>query len=599
MDRPGARPEVYAYGLRNPWRFSFDRETGALAIGDVGQNSREEIDYRRGGRGRRRQLRLVRLRGGTSASTTTRRPPGTCRPVLSYGRDEGCSVTGGYVVRDPGLPALAGRYLYGDYCAGELRSFAPVAAKGGVRAGATARSASRCPSLSSFAEDEAGRIYATSLDGPVFRLVAMRTPVPIRALGAAAAAAAPRAARSRRRARRRPAAPPTGDGSGGFALTQIGSFEPAGPRGQRARHRRALYVVETRGRDPGRTGPAARCRSPSSTSPTWSQLLRRGGAALGRLPPRLPEATACFYVYFTNNAGDERGRRVPPATASSASWRVAPAPGASSTSRHPVNGNHNGGQLQFGPDGFLYIAPGDGGAGGDPPNNAQNPRQPARQAAADRPAGSAGQAAAQAQAEEAPEDPQAADRAAGSRAPYGIPRANPFARGAGLRRGLRARPAQPVPVLLRRAQRPAIAIGDVGQGCREEIDYLHAAGSAPRRELRLVGLRGDRASSTRRASPRDAIFPIHEYDNAGAGPGCSPLGDFEGTSVIARLRRPRRRGSPTSTGRLLYTRHRQRRDPHPDPRRRRAPSTSGRPGSRCPETGCPSPSPRASAATST
>ena len=170
VDRPGARPEVYAYGLRNPWRFSFDRETGALAIGDVGQNSREEIDIVAAGEGAGANF-------GWSAFEAEERfnedqeAPGHVPPVLSYGRDEGCSVTGGHVVRDPGLPALAGRYLYGDYCAGELRSFAPVAAKGGFRVAADRPLGLEVPSLSSFAEDEAGRIYATSLDGPVFRLV--------------------------------------------------------------------------------------------------------------------------------------------------------------------------------------------------------------------------------------------------------------------------------------------------------------------------------------------------------------------------------------------------------------------------------------------
>jgi hypothetical protein len=88
-------------------------------------------------------------------------------PVLTYGRDGGCSVTGGYVVRDPGLPALEGRYVYGDFCAGELRSFDPA----GGKARDDRSEGLEVPQLSSFAEDTQGRVYATSLAGPVFRLV--------------------------------------------------------------------------------------------------------------------------------------------------------------------------------------------------------------------------------------------------------------------------------------------------------------------------------------------------------------------------------------------------------------------------------------------
>ncbi|HET8976429.1 MAG TPA: PQQ-dependent sugar dehydrogenase [Solirubrobacterales bacterium] len=169
-DEVGARPEIYSYGLRNPWRFSFDRETGDLAIGDVGQSSREEIDFVAAGEGAGANF-------GWSAFEAEERfnddqqAPGHVPPVLSYGRDEGCSVTGGYVVRDPELPALAGRYLYGDYCAGELRSFRPVVTGSDVSARGDRGLGLEVSALSSFAEDEQGRIYATSLDGPVFRLV--------------------------------------------------------------------------------------------------------------------------------------------------------------------------------------------------------------------------------------------------------------------------------------------------------------------------------------------------------------------------------------------------------------------------------------------
>jgi glucose/arabinose dehydrogenase len=168
VGRAGARPEIYSYGLRNPWRFSFDRETGALSIGDVGQDRFEEIDY----------LPLAAAAGanfgwsafeGDAPFNEDQSAPGAVRPVLTYGRDEGCSVTGGYVVRDPNLRSLYGRYLYGDFCAGLLRSFIPPAAAGGT-AGDDRELGLEVPELSSFGEDSEGRIYAASLTGPVYRL---------------------------------------------------------------------------------------------------------------------------------------------------------------------------------------------------------------------------------------------------------------------------------------------------------------------------------------------------------------------------------------------------------------------------------------------
>jgi glucose/arabinose dehydrogenase len=165
-ETPGARPEIYSLGLRNPWRFSFDRDTAALSIGDVGQNALEEIDYVSADEDAGANFGWSAFEG-TDRFNSDQEAPGHVPPVLTYGRDEGCSVTGGYVVRDPDLKALRGRYLYGDFCAGQLRSFVP--GRGGARddrpVGLTV------PDLSSFGEDGQGRIYATSLSGPVFRLV--------------------------------------------------------------------------------------------------------------------------------------------------------------------------------------------------------------------------------------------------------------------------------------------------------------------------------------------------------------------------------------------------------------------------------------------
>jgi glucose/arabinose dehydrogenase len=162
VHRRGARPEIYAYGLRNPWRFAFDGRD--LAIADVGQNQEEEVDFAPHGSARGANYgwrvwegRLHHL-SGTAAHAKF--------PALVYRHTGGrCSITGGYVVRDPRLPALLGRYVYGDFCDGKLHSAR-------LRRGrVSGRSLSlTVPSLSSFGVDQARHVYALSLSGPVYRL---------------------------------------------------------------------------------------------------------------------------------------------------------------------------------------------------------------------------------------------------------------------------------------------------------------------------------------------------------------------------------------------------------------------------------------------
>jgi glucose/arabinose dehydrogenase len=167
VGRPGARAEIYSYGLRNPWRFSFDRLTSDLTIGDVGQNAIEEIDFVRRGGGRGANFGW-RVYEGNRRNYSGESAPGHIRPVLTYGLGGGnCAVTGGYVVRDRSLGSLYGRYLYGDFCRGQVRSvrLSPGRATGDRSIGL------RVSSLSSFGEDGDGHIYMTSLDGPVYRLV--------------------------------------------------------------------------------------------------------------------------------------------------------------------------------------------------------------------------------------------------------------------------------------------------------------------------------------------------------------------------------------------------------------------------------------------
>ena len=168
VGRAGARGEIYSYGLRNPWRFSFDRRTGDLSIGDVGQNEVEEIDFVRRGKGRGANFGW-RPFEGRSRFKEGEGAPGHVPPVITRSHGQGwCSVTGGVVVRDPNLPGLAGRYVFGDFCEGRILS----ARLSTGRARSVRTTALSVESLSSFGEDGRGRVYATSLSGPVYRLVA-------------------------------------------------------------------------------------------------------------------------------------------------------------------------------------------------------------------------------------------------------------------------------------------------------------------------------------------------------------------------------------------------------------------------------------------
>ena len=165
--RAGARGEIYSYGLRNPWRFSFDRRTGDLSIGDVGQNAVEEIDFVRRGRGRGANFGW-RPFEGRSRFTPGESAPGHVRPVITRSHGAGwCSIIGGVVVRDRALAGLRGRYLFGDIC--KPRIYSATLSAG--RATSVRRTSLRVQSISSFGEDARGRVYAVSLSGPVYRLV--------------------------------------------------------------------------------------------------------------------------------------------------------------------------------------------------------------------------------------------------------------------------------------------------------------------------------------------------------------------------------------------------------------------------------------------
>jgi glucose/arabinose dehydrogenase len=168
IEEPGVRPEIWAYGLRNPWRFWIDPPTGTMVIGDVGLGDREELDVVPGS---------ALAHGGenfgwpcfegTAVFDTTATCPNAVPPALSYDHHKGCSVIGGVIARDPRLPQLAGRFLYGDLCSGAIRSM--LYADGQVIDDAPV--GPFLGQVMAFGEDGLGRIYASSLaDSSLYRL---------------------------------------------------------------------------------------------------------------------------------------------------------------------------------------------------------------------------------------------------------------------------------------------------------------------------------------------------------------------------------------------------------------------------------------------
>src|SRR6476646_731863 len=171
VGQAGVQPEVWSYGLRNPWRFSFDRTTGDLYIGDVGQDSFEEVDVAPAAAGSGKGLNFGwNIMEGTNCyNASTCNQSGLTLPVLEYPHSEGCSVTGGYVYRGSVIPALQGLYFFGDYCQGTVRSFRY---QGGSATELTDWPTLRPGgSITSFGEDAAGELYVVIQSGSVFKIV--------------------------------------------------------------------------------------------------------------------------------------------------------------------------------------------------------------------------------------------------------------------------------------------------------------------------------------------------------------------------------------------------------------------------------------------
>jgi glucose/arabinose dehydrogenase len=333
----GAAPEVYALGLRNPFRFSFDRATGDLLIGDVGQTVREEIDWIGAAAARGANFgwacREGKIDGPRLGDPAYPWCPvaGATEPLFDYANDgNGTAVTGGFVVRDPALTGLVGRYLYADFFDGEIRSIALDFADPD-----DASTSLTVANLSSFGEDAAGRLYAVDLVGSeVIRLIPGATSGTLDSEQLTGPFDLPIAL-----------ATYPGDASRLFV----------GERGGTVR-----LVVDGAARPVPYLDVAPLGLSTDGERGLLSVVAAPDYASSGKL-----------YVYYTEPGGDIRideftRSATAPETADPSTRRNV------LTIEHSSAANHNGGQLQFGPDGCLWVTTGDGGGGNDQFKNAQN-----------------------------------------------------------------------------------------------------------------------------------------------------------------------------------------------------------------------------------
>ena len=162
----GGLPEIWAYGLRNPWRFSFDRLTGDLYIGDVGQNSWEEIDFLPAGSPGGTNFGWNIMEGFHPYQGSAPAGGDLTPPVVEYGHDMGCSVTGGVVYRGERLPGWQGVYLFGDYCSGNVWGLLRDP-QGNWQSRLLFETPAR---ITSFGEDESGEVYMVDYGGRVYTL---------------------------------------------------------------------------------------------------------------------------------------------------------------------------------------------------------------------------------------------------------------------------------------------------------------------------------------------------------------------------------------------------------------------------------------------
>lgn len=166
VQNSAVRPETWAYGLRNPWRFSFDRQTGDLWIADVGQNAREEIDFQPASSKGGENYGWNIMEGKRCYNASTCNQSGLTLPVWDYGHNEGRSVTGGFVYRGSQHPSMQGLYVYGDFVTGKIWGLRAVD-EGWENRSLLASG----KNISSFGEDEAGELYLVGYtDGTIYRI---------------------------------------------------------------------------------------------------------------------------------------------------------------------------------------------------------------------------------------------------------------------------------------------------------------------------------------------------------------------------------------------------------------------------------------------
>lgn len=164
---PSVRKEIWAYGLRNPWRFSFDRLTHDMYIGDVGQSTREEIDFQPAGSPGGQNYGWDVMEGSICYNATTCNTANKVLPVAEYAHPTGCSVTGGYVYRGASYPSLYGHYLYADFCTGLLFDLHPLQGGGW----ANTQLLDTTYGISTFGEDENGELYLADYNqGTIYKI---------------------------------------------------------------------------------------------------------------------------------------------------------------------------------------------------------------------------------------------------------------------------------------------------------------------------------------------------------------------------------------------------------------------------------------------
>jgi glucose/arabinose dehydrogenase len=172
MTGSGVSPELWSYGLRNPWRWSFDACTGDMYIGDVGQNTYEEVDVEPAGTGSGTNYGWRVMEGTHCYNAGTCDMSGKQLPVVDYDHGSGCSVTGGYVYRGHAIPGLKGTYIYADYCSGRFWTFeyASGAASNQQEITSTINPGTSVKNISSFGQDANGELYVMAFDGNVYRI---------------------------------------------------------------------------------------------------------------------------------------------------------------------------------------------------------------------------------------------------------------------------------------------------------------------------------------------------------------------------------------------------------------------------------------------